>query len=423
MAKERRDLKNRILNKGEYQRADGRYMYKYIDADGCSRFVYSWTLTKTDRTPSGKPAGPCLRDLEIQISKEVSDGINTFKANHATVDSYFDMLMTQKKGIKQTTRALYNNTYNLYVANKIGKAKMSGLKYSDILRFYNSVLDNHGVSISALESVDCILKQVLKMAVRDGLLRNNPADGALAEITRERGLRSVKRKALTKSEQKSFMEFVENDRVYSKWKSLFTVMLGTGCRIGEICALTWDDCDFTSNVIHIRRTMCYNKNGNDEKMSLFIQTPKSDAGIRSIPMFSDVREALHQEKLRQMKNGFCEQSIDGITGFVFINSKNGPLLPQCVNSTIKHLVNRYNKTEAAKAAVEKRTPEFLPNMSPHILRHTFCTRMCESGMDVKVVQEVMGHTKVSMTLDVYTSVTEDFKIDTFKLFESKIKIV
>ena len=80
MAKERRDTKNRLLMKGEYQNADGRYMYRYIDAKGTPRFVYSWTLTQSDRTPKGKQPGICLRELEKDIAKDLQDEIDTYNA-------------------------------------------------------------------------------------------------------------------------------------------------------------------------------------------------------------------------------------------------------------------------------------------------------------------------------------------------------
>lgn len=423
MAKERRDSKNRLLGKGEYQKEDGRYMYRYTDINGKPRFVYSWTLTKADRIPKGKQKGPCLRDLEVKIAQDLHEEIDTFTAKNYTVNDYFEKYLGQKKKVKETTRVLYKNTYNLYVRDRFGHRRLSTVKYSDVVQCYNDILEAHGISIATLESVDCVLKPVFKMAVRDHLLKTNPADGVLADISRDLGQNTTQRRAMTIAEQNAFLQFVDESKVYSKWKNMFTVMLGTGCRIGEICGLTWDDCDFTNNIIHIRRTLCYSADEETGKYRLIIQTPKSKAGERSIPMFNDVRDVLLKEKVRQMKFGFCVDIIDDVSGFVFCNKNNRAVVPTNVNSALKHLVNKYNKVETESAEREKRKPNLLPNISPHILRHTFCTRLCEMGVNVKVVQEVMGHSKISMTLDIYDSVTSEFMAESFRNVEGKIKIV
>ena len=94
MAKERRDTKNRILEKGEYQKADGRYMYRYTDSTGETRFVYSWTLTQSGRPPKGVKPGLCLRELEKQIVKDAYDGINSFQAAKITLNDCWEQYIS-----------------------------------------------------------------------------------------------------------------------------------------------------------------------------------------------------------------------------------------------------------------------------------------------------------------------------------------
>lgn len=398
-------------------------MYRYTDMYGKARFVYSWTLTKTDRTPEGKPVGTCLRDLEKQLEKDLNDEIDTFSSRNYTLNDYFEKYMAQKRKLKPTTRRIYRQAYDVYLRNRIGERGLSTLKYSDILRCYNDIMDEHGISPATMENVDTVLKPVLRMAVRDNLIRSNPAIGALADVCKEREDTSVKRCALTLAQQEIFLNFVSSSNVYSKWKNMFTVMLGTGCRIGEICGLTWEDCDLENEVIHIRRTLCYSADEYTGKYKFSIQTPKSDCGIRDIPMFSDVKNALQKERIKQLKEGFCTDTVDGVSGFVFCNHRRGVLMPINVNSTLTRLVNTYNNKEKQLATKDKREPILLPNISPHIFRHTFCTRLCECGMNIKVIQNVMGHSKISITLDIYNSVTDDFKVASFKNFDGMIKVV
>lgn len=423
MAKERRDSKNRLLGKGEYQKEDGRYMYRYTDVNGITRYVYSWTLVKSDRVPKGKQSGPCLRDIEKQIAKDLSDGIDSYNAAEISLNDYFDKYMSQKRGIKESTRMYYLDTYDRYVRSEIGRAEISKFKYSMLKQYYNNIMEKHDLSIGTMNSINTVLKPVFKMAVRDNLIRSNPIEGVLTEITKESNSAPQKREALTRQQQNVFIEFVKNSRVYSKWANMLIVMLGTGCRIGETCGLTWDDCDFTNNVIYVRRTLYYLKDRDTGRRVLVAGPPKSRSGIRSIPMLQDVKDALNNERTRQIKEGFSTQEIGDARGFIFCNKHGNAHIPDTVNNAIHNAVAKYNSLETATAKENGRTPVLIPDFSSHVLRHTFCTRLCEDKIDVKVLQSVMGHAKVSTTLDIYTSVTEEFKTEAFQQLQRGVKIV
>ena len=423
MAKERRDNKNRILSKGEYQKEDGRYMYRYTDANGKARFIYSWTLTKSDRTPSGKTVGPCLRDLEKEIAKDLLDEIDTFAAKKSTVDDYFEKYLQQRKKLKKTTRQNYRHKYNLYLKNRIGNRAISTIKYTDICKCYSDILEEHGIASATLALVDAILKPTLRLAVRDNLLKNNPSIGAFVEVTQAHNSKKNKKFALTVQQQNNFLDFIDKSKVYSKWKNFYTVMLGSGCRVGELCGLTWDDCDFENNILYIRRTLCYSPDEFTGKYNWSIQTTKTEHGTRSIPMFTEVKSALEDERKRRLLYGFCDNEIDGVSGFVFCNRNLGVIMPNEANKTLTRIVNAYNKKEGVCAKELGVQPIFLPEFSPHILRHTFCTRLCESGVDIKVVQEVMGHSNIAMTMDVYNNITMDHKQESFKRVDGIFKIV
>jgi hypothetical protein len=194
MAKERRDTKNRLLWKGEYQNTDGRYMYRYIDAKGTPRFIYSWTLTQSDRTPKGKQPGICLRELEKEITKDLQDEIDTFNAKKTTLNAFWEEYISDKKELKKSTRSNYKYMYKKYVQEELGVKRLVDIKYSTIKRFYNSLLEN-GFKPNSMEIIHTILHPIFTIAVLDGYIRTNPTDGVMAEIKKSHDWEKPKRHA------------------------------------------------------------------------------------------------------------------------------------------------------------------------------------------------------------------------------------
>lgn len=178
MAKERRDSKNRILNKGEYQKSDGRYMYRYKDGTGTERFVYSWTLTQADRTPKGKQPDKCLREMESEIAKDLLDHIDSYSANNLTLNDMWDKYISEKIELKPYTKSGYVYSYNAHMRTSIGMRKISQIKHSDIKMFYNSLIKN-GMKISSLSCIHIMLHSVFDMAMKDNCIRSNPTSDAM----------------------------------------------------------------------------------------------------------------------------------------------------------------------------------------------------------------------------------------------------
>lgn len=422
MAKERRDTKNRLLGKGEYQKPDGRYMYRYIDSNGETKFVYSWTLTKTDRPPKGKTSKQCLRDMEKEIARDIADGIKTDEAKKNTLNQYFESYMEQKIAIRESSRRNYRMHYNLYVRERLGSRKIGSIQYSDIKKLYLEMFYKSNLKLGTILNVNTVLFPIFKNAVRDGVLRINPVDGVVAELKKETKAEIEKRHALTAEEQAAFVDFAKSSKKYSHWLTIITFLLGTGCRIGEAVGLTWDDCDFERNVISINHSLSYNADELTGVSTFKIHDPKTKAGIREIPMFSAVRDALWNERMTQLKYGFCDTVIDGYSGFVFISQEGGPYAPKNINAALIRIANAYNKHEAIAAEKENREPMLLPHFTAHHLRHTFCTRLCEIEPDVKIIQEIMGHSSIKVTMDIYNEVSISRKQVSFEKHDGKIKI-
>lgn len=421
MSGSRRDSKGRVLHVGESQRKDGRYAYRYTDASGVRHTVYSWRLVETDKMPSGKKMDIALRTAIKKIEKDIDDGIMPDGACKTTIDELFIEFMAIRKDLKEHTRCNYICLYNKHIKPEFGSKLLSSLKYSDILRFYLTLHDQDRLKISTLQSINSILWQMLDMAVKDSLIRKNPSDGIMREITRRIDDDSNEKQALSAEQQSRLIDYVVKDKKYNRYAVIFTVLLGTGMRIGEMLGLRWCDVDFKNGIIHVTHSLSY-KDTEDGGYKYSIGEPKTKAGIREIPMFSDVASALLSEKKKKRNPNEKPFRVGDYSGFIFLNSNGKVYTPAAIYDKIQFIVDGYNKTEEARSREEKRQPVFIPKISPHIFRHTFCTRLCELESNIKVVQDVMGHRNIRTTMNTYSHAMKDAKVASFKAIDGRIKL-
>ena len=415
MTAKRKDTKGRILRDGEIQKADGRYEYRYYDVNNCRRSIYSWRLTETDVAPEGKRDCQSLREMERQLIRDVQDGLLT--QQKVTLNSRWDDYINNKPELKQSTRTNYRYMYDKYVRNEIGNMAMASIKFTTMKKFFNHLLHDIGFKPNSVEIVHTILHPVFTIAMRDGLIRINPTDGIMADLKRSNDWEKPKRHALTEEQQRAFMAFVETSKQYSHWNPLFACLLGTGCRVGEMLGLRWEDVLWKENVISINHNLIYRLQDSG-KVEFHITTPKTRNGIRVIPMFQNVRRELQNEYMRQEKTGFCKDEVDGYTGFIWQNRFGTVLGPHLVNRAIARIVEDHNAMEMETAKSENREPLIIPKFSVHQLRHTFCTRLCENETDLKLIQEIMGHADISTTMDVYNESNTERKKASFARLES-----
>ena len=398
-----KDSKGRKLYKGESQRADGRYEYRYTDANGVRRSVYSWKLNPNDPTPQGKKKAPSLRELEMQIQQDKLDGITS---PNITVDDLWNKFIKSKTGLKDSTRNGYIYTYNKYIRPEFGYLRITDVKYSNILCFYNQLISEVGMDVSTVQIVQNILHPMFNIAVRDDSIRKNPTDGVMKALRNANECQKKKIHALTIEEQDAFFEYVASSATYKHWLDLFIVMIGTGCRIGELLGLRFKDINFSENSISINHSISYRPQA-DGKCKHRISSPKTENGTRDIPMLPDVREALLRIKDEQKKNGGCTSVVDGYSGFVFMNRDRKVMMFSSVNKAIGRIVKEYNEKVTSDTSIKN--PVILPHFTAHCMRHTFCTRLFEKSTDFKAIQTVMGHADVQTTMNIYDEVFPDRK--------------
>lgn len=406
MPAKKRDNKKRILKEGESQRPDGRYMYRYKDVTGERRTIYSWRLVETDEHPSGKKKDLSLREKEVQIYKDLTDCIN-INASSMTLNELFERYLRTKKRLKQTTKDNYILMYNKHIKSSyLGNMSIKEICKNDILYIYENISDNQTsdkpLSNGTIQYIqNNIVFPSLQLAVDSDWIRKNPAKGCTKEYPYDA---LNKRDALSVEQQKKFVEFLKNDKVYGKYLPIVQLILETALRRGEILGLTWEDIDLKNNLIHVDHQLHYQSIKG--KYRFTIGEPKTQTGKRTIPInetalsiLYDVRE---KEYFNSIHSNIC---IDGYSKFVFLNNqKNNVIIPRQFGDSLIAASQKYNKIESALAKKEHRKPVLLPLITPHILRHTGCTRMAESGIDIKVLQAIMGHKTANMTMNIYNHV-------------------
>ena len=381
----RKDSRNRVLKNGETERKDGRYMYRYTDSKtGQRKTIYARDL-------------PELREKEKSVLSDVENNIRTGgNVKSLTVNDLFRHYLEIKE-ISDSTKVNYRSTWKNNVENSIGQYKVVRVLPSDVKKLYSG-LSQKGLAKSSIKRVHNLLHPVLEMAVDDDIIRKNPAKSVWSDYGRE----PEEKKALTLGQQKQLMEFVKSDDMYKCYHPMLTIMLGTGVRCGELVGLTWDDVDMERKEIHIRRTLVYKDYGDG--LRLHISTPKTKSGMRTIPMTDSVHNAFTEQKERNTMLGKDRNvfEVEGLQGFVFITRNGRPLLMCSVNKVLSNIV---------KAINAQGQEEPYPSISAHTMRHTFCTRMAENGMDIKVLQYLMGHANINITMQVYNHIADSSRIE------------
>ena len=403
MSKTRRDNKGRVLQKGETYLANrGLYSYNYVDPIGKRRFIYSVDLL-------------ALRDKENDVRRDDMDGIDSYARANCTLNFLFERYIATKKNLRSSTRTNYIYTYERYIKPTIGRRRIGEIKYSDILYFYEMQLEN-GYKLSTIDSMHRIISSAFKLAVRDDVVRKNPADGVMAEIKASQKDRPVKH-ALTYKEETEFLKCLDLP-ANKKWKPLFVFMFGTGCRVSEVIGIRWKDIDFEDNMVKIDHDITYYPRENlDFKCAYEAGPPKTVAGFRSIPLLPKVKKVLLEEKKNQKLYGYCNTAVvDGMSGFIFCNRFGDLYKPSGINKAIRRIVEDHNSAEEVRAAKEDRDPVMIPYFSCHITRHTYCTRLCENETNIKLIQQIMGHADIRTTMDIYAEVTKEKTQSVFQGF-------
>lgn len=360
------------LPKGITQRPDGRYM---------GRFTYygeRFTLYDKDLQELNKR----LKDLRY----ELEHGLYA-RESEITIDNWFHTWLYEykKPAVKQGTIGVYEDTYESYIKNSLGKKKLRDLRPEHIQNLYNT-LNRKGYSRNTIELVAVVIGSMYKQAYKNQLIVKNPVP--LATLPRTEGPKE--RRVLTREEQDIFLSAARGHKYYY----IFELALSTGMRSGEIRGLQWNDVDFQKRLIHVRGTLVQNRYG------FSIDLPKTRSSYRDIPMLDNVYTLLKDHRKEQLEKklllGQEWKTAAGLENLVVTTSMGAPLGKSYLNNAMKTIIR----------GIQEKEPEF-NYISMHGLRHTFATRCIENGVEPHVLKTIMGHSKLAITMDLYAHVLPD----------------
>ena len=387
MSEKRRDNRNRILREGEYQRTDGRYRYRYIDEDGKEKNVYSWRLDKNDPTPKGKKRELSLREKEKQIQADLFDHIVTNGGNYTVVE-LVEKYVSLKTGVSHNTKAGYKTVINILKKEAFGKLRIDKVRLSDAKAWLIKLQQVDGRGYSSIHSIRGVLRPAFQMAVDDDLIRKNPFGFELASVIVND---SVTREAITRKQERELLRFIKEDKHFSRYYDAIYILFHTGLRISEFCGLTFSDIEFDQMRIKVDHQL-----QRTAQMQYVIGEPKTESGIRYVPMSEEVAACFHRIIANRVAPK-VEPMVDGHAGFLFLDKNDRPMVALHWEKYLQHIVEKYNKIYRIQ----------MPKVTPHVCRHTFCSNMAKSGMNPKTLQYIMGHSDISVTLNVYTHVQFD----------------
>lgn len=381
MSSKRRDSKGRILRNGEIQMKNGRYRYKYVNNFGEKKYVYSWKLDVHDPQQADKPVETSLREKEKQIQADMFDQI-TPEGGKLTVLALVERYVSLKNNVRPSTEASYRTVMNILKKDPFGSKRIDKVKLSDA-KFWLVQMQKNGRGFSSIRTIRGIMRPAFQLAVDDDLIRKNPFAFELMSVVYND---SVTREAISHEVERKFLKFVQEDKHFCKYYDGIYILLNTGLRISEFVGLTKSDIDFENMKINV-----------DHQLQRYIGIgykmvePKTESGIRQIPMTEDVAECFR----RVIKNRVTpkvEPIIDGYVGLLWIDKDGKPMVAMHWEKYFQHICDKYNATYKVQ----------IPRITPHVCRHTFCSRMAAARMNPKTLQYIMGHADISVTMNTYT---------------------
>ena len=396
MSEKRRDKKGRILHNGEMQMPDGRYRFKYIDENGKERAVYSLRLDRHDVVLAGKKKTPSLREKEKQIQADLFDHIVTNGGN-LTVLKLVEKYVKTKVGVRPNTAAGYKTVLNVLRADPFGKKRIDTVRISDAKCWLIKLQQTDGRGYSSIHSIRGVLRPAFQLAVDDDYIRKNPFSFQLVDVLVND---SVRREAISRDEERMFLKFVKEDTHFSRYYEGIYILFKTGMRISEFCGLTVNDIDFNEHKINIDHQL--QKRGST---GYYINETKTESGTRVLPMKSDVEDCF-RIIIANRHPPKKEPVVDGYSGFLYFDKDGSIVYSLHWEHYFKHIVQKYN-------SIYKKP---MPKVTPHVCRHTYCSNMAKAGMNPKTLQYLMGHSDISVTLNVYTHIRyEDAKSEIDRL--------
>lgn len=322
-------------------------------------------------------SGKTRKEVAAKLSKAVAereDGL-VFDSENLTLAEYLERWL--KDGVKGSVRAgtyaRYEQLCRSHIKPTLGSVKLSALTPAHVQRFYTEKLSGD-LSPRTVQYMHDTLRKSLRQAVKWGLIPHNVTEAVEAPKASKRDIHP-----LSPTEARRLLSVAAEDRL----EAVFVLAVTTGMRQGEILGLQWNDVDLDRAKLQIRRTLIA-QSGSPK-----FGQPKTARGRRAVSLAPETVDALRRHRKRQFIEGL--HSSDGL---VFCTQAGKPVTPQ-------NLTQRVLKRLLVKAE--------LPPIRFHDLRHTAATILLGQGVNPKIVQEMLGHASIQLTLDTYSHVLPDMQ--------------
>jgi site-specific recombinase xerD len=377
----RKDDKGRVLKEGESQRKDGRYQYRYLDKYGKRHYIYSDNLKN-------------LREQEVELQKSIDSGIDISKGKikvYQLARKYTELHSAALKSGSYNTQKYY---LNLIKNHPIGNKEISSIKVLDAKQYVKDI-SALGYCYGTINNTLSILRPAFQDAYDEDIIPKNPFIFKLSSVITND---AEEKQPITNEQYISLIGFMSKSNIYKKHLDEVVILYETGIRASELCGITVNDVDLNNKTLTISHQLLW-----DVTKKYHIQSPKSKSGNRTIPLTQGAYDAFK----RLLSNKTIRQNateIDGYSGFLFYSNRGRPFCGKDLTQLFTRIINAYNL----------RHDEKLPHITPHTLRHTFCTRMINSGLNPKSVQYLMGHSTIDMTLSVYAHASKETALEDFR---------
>lgn len=290
------------------------------------------------------------------------------------------------------TQDSYTKMINAYILPYLADIELANLKPLTIAKFYN-VLKEKNISNTTLNYVHRLLREIYNFAVKWQYISKSPFE-------------NVEAPRKDKKEMKVWtLEEVKKAEILFKDTPIFLhVMLAlyTGMRLGEVCGLKWDDIDFKNKLCAVRRV------AENIKGGLVIKDkPKTDKSLRVITLTDNLVELLKEEKIRQKENRLKAGPNYNAQyeGFISVWEDGKFKTPDYVSKKFSKILSRQNEIKKIRF---------------HDLRHTHATLLLQSGVNMKVISDRLGHSQISITMDLYSHVNLDMQREAIEKLEQRL---
>ena len=348
------------------------------------------------RDENGKPI---RKEFTSKTKGEVIEKLNNYKAQMflGTLPSdekitlaewFYTWLFDYRiKDLKPKSFEKYEGIYRNYIKDsELGKIKLKDLRATHLQKYYNKLQSLNNKPISTIKGLNTRLKPCLGDAEKQGYISKNYCK--LVTLPKDNTIKNIN--VLSKQEQQKFIEYINGHKL----ETFFLLALGTGLRLGELLGLKWSDIDFNTGTLSVNRSLSRVKNQSTGVYEVIEQIPKTKNSIRTVPIPKSILFKLREYKIYQNKQKLLlgENYINN--NYIFTDDIGNPIDNKRPGRNLKSILKKLD----------------IEPIKFHALRHTYATRLFENNVPPKTVQALMGHSDISVTMDIYTHVMDDTKI-------------